>query len=179
MLETNPYYGYFRELSGRGNGEYYTGIGQIYKSRRGLQRGYGFFMPGTPVGSRRGLGIANIFKSLFKIATPILKNVGSRAVDLLSGTAKDVLQGSNVKESFMKHGRDAASKLIADAPGAFSGFITREGPSDDVSSYGDSEEEGVHTRVIPRKRRKVISSRIRARNNNKRLKSQYPALQYL
>lgn len=188
-LATNPYFHYFKTVVGRGNGEYYTGIGNIYKSRRGIQRGYGIFLPGVPHGARRGLGLGSVFKSLFRVATPILRNIGtalgSTAVDVLSNTAKDALQGSILTQSFLKHGKTGAQDLLSKVPRAFSGTIERASPLSDhpsgkhtPSSHPDSDGGGrgdfEDLEAVPVKRRRV--TKVRRNANKRQLHKRYPAL---
>jgi hypothetical protein len=106
----NRYYLYFKESSGEGldtnAGErYIPSLGQIYSYNPGLQRGRGqLFL------RRRGLGFASFFSSLIQRATPLLRNIGSRAVDVVSNIAKDTLQGQNLKEAAIKNISKAVSE---------------------------------------------------------------------
>lgn len=104
----NRYYLYFKHSSGEGldyGEKYVPSLGQIYSYNPGLQRGRGqLFL------RRRGLGFASFFSSLIQRATPLLRNIGSRAVDVVSNIAKDTLQGTNLKEAAIKN----ISKAVSD-----------------------------------------------------------------
>jgi hypothetical protein len=127
----NRYYEYFKEAVGKGDGQYYANIGEIYRMRPGIQRGYGQFVVGSRLQGRykRGMGIGSAIMSLFKRAVPLLKVLGSRAVDLASNIAKDTIQGNNVKESAIKHASNEANTLLSNAPSTIANFLNNNTPS--------------------------------------------------
>lgn len=184
-MSENPYYGYFKEVVGRGSGEYYTGIGQIYKSRRGIQRGYGNFVGGFPYGARRGLGLGSTLWSLFRMATPISKVLGSKAVDVVSNIAKDGIEGSNVKEAAKKHARAGMSDLFARMPKAFAGMMNKTGSggySHIIGSPAYGSVIPVSTpelaeRALPVRRKRKKNLKTKNRTLSKRVR--YPALQFM
>jgi hypothetical protein len=126
----NKYYGHFKAVIGRGEGNYYANIGHVYKKRPGIQRGYGRTLIGHKLSSRqRGLGFGSTLMSMFRMAAPILKVLGSKAVDVVSNVAKDAIRGENVKDSVIKHAKNQASDIINQAPAAFTGLVSRASES--------------------------------------------------
>ena len=190
LVENNPYYGYFKEVVGRGSGQYYPGIGQVYRARRGIQRGYGHFFAGTPYRTRRGLGIGSALMSLFRMASPILRVLGSKAVDVAANIAKDSIQGDNFKSSAIKHTSTGAKQLLGKVPEAFSGLMTKNIPPirNELSTDSEPAETGANSRIATRKN-PAIRRRKRpptARNisfptkiKRGRGSNNYPALQYM
>jgi hypothetical protein len=65
---------------------------------------------------QRGAGLGNILKGLFRMVMPLAKGaakaVGLQALESGRNVASDVLKGQNVNQSFKKHGKVAAGKLI-------------------------------------------------------------------
>lgn len=184
--ENNPYYGYFKEVTGRGSSEYYPGIGQVYKARRGVQRGYGYFVGGNPYRTRRGLGIGSALMSLFKMASPFLRVLGSKAVDVAANIAKDSIQGDNFKSSAIKHASTGAKQLLGKVPEAFSGLMTKNiAPlSNEISippASGESRAIGKQTaqKQYTRRKRPNNSRNISFATKRGRGSSTYPALQYM
>lgn len=183
----NPYYEYFKDVKGLGNNKYYTGIGHIYKSRGGIQRGYGFFIPGCPTGKKRGLGLGTILKSIFSTVTPlikkvaphILKAVGTTATDTIANIAKDSIQGSNFKESTIKHGKTALNQLKTQLPKAFTGVIEqyKNDPVDENETSYDIEYPEDGPLPPPPKKRKY-TRRQPHKSHKKKLKKRYPGLKY-
>jgi hypothetical protein len=122
----NKYYGHFKAVMGRGDGSYYANMGHVYKTRPGVQRGYGSYIVSPKLSSRqRGLGFGSTLMSMFKMAAPILKALGSKAINVVSNVAQDAIQGSNIKDSAIKHARSEVSDIIAQAPAVFSGLVTK------------------------------------------------------
>lgn len=189
---TNVYYDYFLNKVGRGGGQYYTGIGQIYRSKRGLQTGFGVYVPGSGVGRRRGLGWGAILSSIFRVATPLIKRVapvlfktlGTTAVDTVAGAAKDGIAGMNFKDSLIKRGKEGVQELISSAPAAFKGVISRG----DITPYNrrrshipekeHGKEGGVREEEEEVQKKPRIIHNVRAVRGRKRLGHKYPALKY-
>ena len=105
----NRYYLYHKHVVGEGiaNEQYIPDLGPVYTYRAGLRRGRGQYFI-----RRRGLGLASFFSSLLQRATPLLRNIGSHAVDVVSNIAKDALQGENIKESAIKNIKKAVTPTI-------------------------------------------------------------------
>lgn len=154
----NKYYGHFKAVTGGGVYDgYYTNMGQVYKTRPGVQRGYGHHMVNPRLSSRqRGLGFGSTLMSMFRMAAPILRALGSKAVDVVSNVAKDAIQGSNIKESVVKRGKDGVNDIIAGAPAAFTGLVTKGVDTDHTSNSQTSTSDVLTTRHQPAviKRRK-------------------------
>lgn len=185
MEGQNRYYNFFRDSIGKGEGVYYKDIGHVYKSPGGLQRGFGkIYMRGRMFHSRRGLGFGSTLMSLFRLAKPMLKNLGSKAVNLAADVAKDVIHGDNVKQSALKHLSSEAKTFISKLPQPFSGLIAKP-PTSNTSELSVSGESEVPTsnfdqrhRVTKRKypRAGVIVSRAK---KGRGITTKYPALQFL
>lgn len=188
----NPYYEYFKDVKGLGNDKFYTGIGHVYKSRGGIQRGYGFFVPGIPSGRKRGLGMGTILKSIFSSVTPLIKKfaphvlrtVGTTAADTIANIAKDSILGNNLKESAVKHGKTAFNQLRTQLPETFSGVLHQQQykngtlPEDENSFDIEYEEESPQI-YQPKRRKSTRFHTIPQRKNlRKRLNKQYPGLRH-
>jgi hypothetical protein len=129
-IDDNRYFGHFKAVLGKGEGTYYANMGHVYKKRPGIQRGYGHYMMGHKLTSRqRGLGFGSTLMSMFRMAAPILKVLGAKAVDVVSNVAKDAIQGQNVKDSVIKHAKNQANDIISKAPAAFTGLVSRASES--------------------------------------------------
>lgn len=185
----NIYYNYFLNKIGRGGGEYYTGIGHIYKSKRGLQTGYGVFVPSGGFGRRRGLGIGTILSSIFRIASPILKSIGApilkalgtTAVDTVAGAAKDGIAGMNMKDSIIKRGKEGVHEIVSAAPAAFRGIVARSNLYNDrlnsstIPDTEDEEDGSIYQEPVRKKRRIIHNIK---QKGKRRLGNKYPALRY-
>jgi hypothetical protein len=124
----NKYYGHFKAVMGKGDGSYYANMGHVYKTRPGVQRGYGSYIVNPRLSSRqRGLGFGSTMMSLFKMAAPILRSLGSKAVNVAANVAQDAIQGSNIKDSVIRHAKNEVSGIIEQAPAAFTGLVTKAG----------------------------------------------------
>lgn len=68
---------------------------------------------------QRGAGLGNIFASLFRrllpILKPVAKAVGKQALSTGASIAADVVQGRDLKESAIEHGKEAAGNLLQQA----------------------------------------------------------------
>lgn len=183
MGEENPYYGYFKETVGRGNGKYYTGIGHVYTARRGIQRGTGFFVPGASMYSQRGMGFGSVFSSLFRMASPILKVLGLKAVDVVSNIAKDTIDGQNVKESVIKHVSNEGKQLLGKVPTTIKNILNKTGLTEEQTNSQAPEAEVstpfeiVHQKQPSKRRGKVVHSKIKSKV--RRGSGKYPALKFM
>jgi hypothetical protein len=183
MDDENPYYSFFKETIGRGSGKYYTGIGHVYTTRRGLQRGSGFFMPGAPMFNKRGMGFGNVMRALFRMATPILKVLGSKAVDVASNIAKDTIQGENIKDSAVRHVSNEGKQLLGRVPSSIRNILDKSG---EISADGispTSAEVEIRPAEEQNKNKKVAVKRAAFKVKNKTFKRgrgiSYPALKYM
>lgn len=62
--------------------------------------------------SHRGAGLGSFFKSLFRVAMPLLKSAGKQALIAGSKIVNDVSQGVPLKESARVHSKTAAGELL-------------------------------------------------------------------
>lgn len=95
-----------------------------YYNGQATQTGYGLpGFRGSPY--QRGAGLGSFFRSLFRMAVPVLKTVGKKVGQqaLASGAniASDLLQGRSVGEALEEHGKAGASKLLRQAGDALGG----------------------------------------------------------
>lgn len=149
--------------SGINEGEkYIPNIGSVYTYRSNLKKGAGhrFFR------RQRGLGLASFFTSLFSRAAPLLRNIGSHAVDVVSHIAKDAIKGENVKASAIRNIKEAI-------PAALSSISN---PSLTKSANIESPLSDELPREV-KKRKSVISSPIIKRKKTSR--PSYTALKRL
>ena len=147
----NRYYQYFIHASGEGldsDERFVPNLGQIYSYNPSLLRGRGQL-----AGAHQGRGFFGI---LWRSATPYLKNLGSRAVDLVSNIAKDTLQGTNIKEAALNN----LAKTVSD--------ITSSNTSPKIQEETASQS----SRPKPKKRKNLIASSIA------RKKAYAPNIQY-
>jgi hypothetical protein len=62
----------------------------------------------------RGAGLGSFFRSLFRMAMPLLKSAGKQTLAAGSKIAADVVQGRPLKESALEHGKHAAGEVLHD-----------------------------------------------------------------
>jgi hypothetical protein len=101
-------------------------LGEIYRYRRGLQTGAGHFNFGFQARQKQGFGFRDYFTNIFQRATPFLRTLGTKVVDIVSDIARDSLKGENVKEAAIKN-------ITKALPEAITGLLTKQGtanPSD-------------------------------------------------
>lgn len=112
--DSDSYYEYFKDSIGKGNGKYFNGIGEVYRSSSRYQKGYGLL--GTSQASYRGEGLGNILSSLWRVAFPMLKTgaktLGSAALDVATNVASDALKGRDIKESAKEHLTTKGAELL-------------------------------------------------------------------
>jgi len=89
-----------------------------YYKNQAEQVGYGFSgFKGTPY--QRGAGLGSFFRSLFRMAVPLLRStashVGKQALVTGANIAQDVSEGRSINESFQKHARRGVAKLAKTA----------------------------------------------------------------
>lgn len=112
--DTDSYYEYFKDSIGKGNGKYFNGIGEVYRSSSRYQKGYGLL--GTSQSAFRGEGLGNILSSLWRVAFPMLKTgaktLGSAALDVATNVASDALKGRDIKESAKEHLTTKGTELL-------------------------------------------------------------------
>ena len=74
--ETVPYFNIFKTSVGgsNGDGEYFKGIGKLYKTNPRFQRGYGLQSGKFNHTKKRGTGIGSFFQSLWRVAFPMIKS---------------------------------------------------------------------------------------------------------
>jgi len=75
----------------------------------------GAFFEGLPH-QRGGFALGGLFKTLARVALPVMKRAGKavakQALNTGMSVASDALAGRNVKESFDEHGREGATNLL-------------------------------------------------------------------
>jgi hypothetical protein len=110
-LDQHPYYDYFKDAIGQGEGKYFIGIGEPYKTSSRYQKGYG-------LGRTRGDGFGNVLSSLWRMAFPMIKTsakkLGSAALDVATNVASDALAGKNIKDSAKEHLTNKGVELLQD-----------------------------------------------------------------
>lgn len=166
--KNNKYYLFFMNQAGKrldGDGIAVPDLGEIYHFRNGLRRGNGHLVFGR-IRRRRGLGIGSFLLNLFNRAKPVLRAIGTKAVDVASSIAKDALSGEDIKTS-------AISNITAALPPTlkrFAGINTEEtsSPPKRVSFGADKQ----------RKKRKTRIKTGRGLESNS-ISSVYPGLQFL
>ena|SRR5437867_8594516 len=89
-----------------------------YYANQASQVGYG--MPGFKgIPYQRGAGLGSFFRSLFRMAVPIIKSVagkvGHEALSTGANIASDIVRGRPALEALEEHGRQGASKLLKEA----------------------------------------------------------------
>ena len=89
-----------------------------YYSDQADQAGYGFAgFRGMPY--QRGAGLGSFFRSLFRMAVPVIKraasSIGKQALASGANIAADLAEGRPVLESLEEHGRHGASTLLRKA----------------------------------------------------------------
>lgn len=121
-VEDNPYYKYFKQITGKGSvGEF----GEIYSNVPDFRQGYGIVVRRRyPVTrrSRLGYGIGNWFSGLFQFAKPFLKKGLKSALDIGTKIANDVIEGENVKTAVKKRVKE---KVTESLPPNVSTFINK------------------------------------------------------
>lgn len=87
-----------------------------YYQNQANQVGYGGFR-GTPY--QRGAGLGSFFRSLFRMAIPVIKgaakHIGKQALTSGSHVVADLVEGRPVLESLKQHGRAGTAALIRKA----------------------------------------------------------------
>ena len=110
-----PYYDYFKDAIGKGEGKYYIGIGEPYRTSSRYQKGYGLLGGASRT---RGDGFGNILSSLWRMAFPMIKTsakkLGSAALDVATNVASDALAGKDIKDSAKEHLTNKGVELLQD-----------------------------------------------------------------
>lgn len=75
----------------------------------------------------KGSGLGSFFKSLFRMAMPMLKSAGRRALISGSKIAADVAQGHSLADSVKEHGKAAAGDLMHEVADKIQGKQTGKG----------------------------------------------------
>lgn len=125
---------------------------QYYKALIAQQHQYQLGGGGLPVFKgysqyQRGGGLGSIFRSLFRIAMPIVKTVGKQALVSGSRVVADIAQGRNVKESFKEHARQGVGALLHKAGDAIQSddsvkVVARQGIGQFLHNTEDSIQSG-------------------------------------
>lgn len=158
----NPYLEYFQNRAGEGKGDFYPNIGRIYKADPRYQKGFGnraFFQ------RKQGNGIGSILKSLWRIASPMIKtgakSLGKTAINVASNIAQDVIEGKDIKDSAKKH---------------ISGVINKI-PAPSIQPVSQKPELVAPTPPpLPKFKRRPPKRKINKKSN---IKTKYPALNLL
>lgn len=158
-VEDNPYYKYFKEITGKGNE-----IGDIYTNTPDFQRGYGIIIrrKNTPNRSRLGYGIGSWFSGLFQFAKPFLKKGLKSALDVGAKIASDVVDGETVKSAMKKRVKEKVAEAL---PSDVSNFVNK--------AIG-SGYKGVSKRKNSGTTGSSVSSKHKKKKKNNRVN--YPAL---
>lgn len=170
----NPYYQYFKNSIGKGNG----GIGDIIHSSPSFQRGYGgiqnpahFYYDRDQLGE----GIGSFLMNLFRYAKPMLRKGMHQVVDVASKVASDAIEGRNVKDSLQQHTKEKANQLIRKLPKAFSGIINNPSANALQVSTGSGTKRPRRHRYspVPAKKQHLASKK------KVKKKEKYPLLRIL
>ena len=157
----NPYLEYFLDSVGKGKGEYYANIGEVYKVSPQYQKGFG---NGVLFPYKQGTGLGSVLSNLWRLAAPMIKksaqSLGKTAVNVASNIAQDVIEGKNIKESAQKH---------------ITGVINKT----DVPKENSVSQEPELVAPTPTTFRRRPSAQKRKKSQKRNKKSKYPALQYL
>lgn len=163
----NKYYRFFLSQVNKrqaGGGVAIPELGEIYHFRNGLRRGNGHLVLGH-VRRRRGLGIGSFLLSLFQRAKPILKTIGTKAIDVASDIAKDALSGKDIRSSAISNISEALPSSIRN--------LTQNTPTGSENNI--NKPKSVSFAVSAAKRRKLRPSKQYGRG----FKTEYPGLAYL
>jgi len=162
MGEYNRYYQHFLNQTGRG-GFTIPEIGEIYHYKTALRRGEGRLF-NSRIQHRRGLGFGTYLSALYQRAKPLLKVLGTKAVNIVSNIAKDTLSGKNLKDA-------AVQNIIKALPPGISSI-----------AFPPKTESETGSAVAPFdiiKKRSVRRKLTRKRKIGRGLEEQYPGLQFL
>lgn len=166
----NPYYNYFKEMSGSGSIDPNEDIGKIYKTVL-YQRGFGFDSE-IDFHTTYGLGFADTVQGILRMITPFfksgLKYLGSQAVNTAANIAQDVIAGSNVKDAAKTHVTQTAEEIFAKAPEAIANVV--KGNASKRSAVSQSQTLVEAAPPYPAKRRRYTQKK------GKKLLQIYPAL---
>lgn len=178
--DSHSYHNFFKDSIGKGSGQFYGGIGEVYKSSSRYQKGYGLLGVSQNNYARHGEGIGSMLSNLWRMAFPMIKTgaqkLGTAALDVATNVASDVIQGKDIKEAAKEHLKTKGSQLLQEINPSLVGKITK--PSDEsATTLSDPAPTLAATpptkfRKLPSKRRKTVISRVPKR-------AKYPALKYM
>ncbi len=128
------------------------------------QTGSGFI--GQPY--QRGAGIGSFFRSLFRMAAPVLKRaakaVGKQALVTGANVVGDLIKGGDVVQSLEEHGREAVANLAEKTSKRIKGAQTWK-------DLAVEDQEGGHVGRQGQKRLAVaINGTVKRRKTTKRTK---------
>jgi hypothetical protein len=173
--DEHPYLDFFKDSIGHGSGQYYRGIGELYRTSSRYQKGYGLI--GQNYYNRRGDGLGNILSSLWRVAFPMIKTgakkIGSAALDVATNVAADALQGKDIREAAKEHLTNKGVELLQDIKkpsGETTKSVTTTIPADSLPQSAPS------FRRLPRKRTGKVTFASPAKRSKQ---AKYPALKYL
>ena len=173
-VDEHPYLDFFKDSIGQGSGQYFRGIGELYRTSSRYQKGYGLIGHGSY--ESRGEGLGNILSSLWRVAFPMIKTgakkIGSAALDVATNVAADALQGKDIREAAKEHLTNKGVELLHDikAPTTTKSVTTTipaDSPVQPAASF----------RRLPRKRTGKVTFASPSAKRSKQAK--YPALKYL
>jgi hypothetical protein len=175
--DEHPYYEFFKDSIGEGSGQYYRGIGEIYRTSSRYQKGYGLL--GTSYYRKHGDGFGNILSSLWRVAFPMIKTgakkLGSAALDVATNVAADALQGKDIREAAKEHLTNKGVELIKQIQKPDDTSIKDVTKTIPAVSPITTSQSTPSFRKLPRKRTgKVTFAQPRSSKQAK-----YPALKYL
>lgn len=94
----------------------------LYYRQQAIQSGHGIDgFHGSQF--QRGAGLGNFFRSLFRVAVPVLRQaakataarVGKQAVSAVGHIAADVAGGAKLKDTLLSRGKEAASNVLRES----------------------------------------------------------------
>jgi hypothetical protein len=177
-----PYLAFFKDSIGAGSGNYYSGIGEVYKSSSRYQKGYGLLGVSQNDYNRRGEGLGSILSNLWRVAFPMLKTgakkLGSAALDVATNIASDALQGKNVKEVAKEHLKKKGSELLQELNPSLIGTIDK--PADMIDTPISPPTPAL-VATPPTSFRKIVRKRApkKVKFQIPKKKPKYPALKYM
>lgn len=173
--DKHPYFEFFKDSIGQGSGQYYRGIGEIYRTSSRYQKGYGLL--GSNYYPKHGGGFGNILSSLWRVAFPMIKTgakkLGSAALDVATNVAADALQGKDIREAAKEHLTNKGVELIHQIqnPDSTAKEVTKTIPA--VSPETPIQATPSFRR-LPRKR----TGKVTFAQPRRAKQAKYPALKY-
>lgn len=167
MAEYNRYYRHFLTQIGGGEVEV-PELGEIYRYNSPLRKGGGHLFHAR-IRQRKGLGFGSLIASLYQRAKPLLKVLGTQAVNVISGIAKDTISGQNIKDATVRNIAKALPPGLV--PVTTSDSTTNQNATPPLDSTLPSRKRS--------KQRTELKVKQQRRRRGQGLSEIYPGLEYL